>query len=911
MARLYGEKDHAKAVNDLFGPVAGKAGAATGARPEISAKLFSRIIEELGRGPSRPCRIVGVTDFSDARFKRKLELSGLRFDADFIASVGDFTSLAFRECEFRGKLELRSCRIRGRLTLADCRFAAKGKARMTPRLILGGSRIDGDVLLDGLWLEGPCSLAGIVVGGDLRLARVEVDAPADAESLSLDNARVAGRIALHPFPAASAPARKTRRLRSVLPGSVSAYGATCHAFLIRKVDIGGQFSLTGLQVATSLESTDNRFGGDLRMDHLDCGEVLSFQACTVEGRLSFAGTTVAAQLRIDDGTFAEIDINGASIGSFWIGAEGAVTCTRLHATSSRFTSYVKMIRLTVQTSDGAAKEAGAGSGSDAPAIHKSTGVIDIEHCRFDSLFTVWPILGGAGIDGWQEKDIVTVQRGFSFTDCDVGGELNLTRLDAGGAGHGDAGFVRLDRTRLRGALFISSPLAIAKRLQVPPDARAAARAIVNAGGAMGYRARMRSLSLREFVASAVELSGLDLIKSNVSDAYAGTDGCLVGERMKVAGRFETYVTDTPPAACRVHARIAGAMRLRAAEIGEFHLDGDSFRERQNCSAWDRGVVLELAKIGLLRVPRVQGTHGPDYNGFPVPLDLFGISVGHWVFDEEIAVEVRAAAADFLDFLDNDENLHREVYKSVAASLRDAGRDDEAEQILFAEEYRARWESRRPGAAERSAWPVRERSWYLWGVGPAPRIQGRRGRPWLRLGRLFEPFDRFFLQYRRNTINLLYLILILFAVSAVFVSSNASNFELSESARLVLQNEPRSVRQKAEDQAVGLASGIDFRRDGLNVGPNPEKWGVANTLWMTFRYHVPIVSMNIEGEYQASNDNRLRFRLPLGKPVLRPAGTDPGRILFSAEDWFAMMSIFNWVMWPLLLTFALRRALRSD
>lgn len=901
MARMYRLQDYDKAVKDLFEADAAAMREPGAALAGITAPLFSQIVKELKRGPSKPCRIVGETDFSDTRFKRKLEFRNLRFDANFIANVADFTGICFRECEFRGSLELRNCRIRGTFSLTGCRFVAKGKMRRTPRLFLGGSRIDGDLEVDEVKLDGPCWLASVVVGGDMRLGRLQVDAPPDAVSLSLDNTRVGGRIGLEPFgQPRPTSGRFAPGLRSTLPGSVSVYGATCHSFMIKAVDIGGACSLTGLQVTTSLESTDNGFGADLRMDHLDCGEVLSFEGCSVTGRLSLAGTTVAAQLRFDDGHFAEIDINGASIGSFWIGAEGAVTCSRLHVTSSRFSSYVKMIRLTARISDVGQETAGA---SAAPAIQKSTGVIDIEHCRFDSLVTLWPILGGAGIDGWQAKDLVTVERGFSFTDCDVGGELNLTRLDAGGGGRDDAGFVRLDRTRLRGALFISSPLAIAKRLQVPADARAAARAIVNAGGAMGFRARMRSLSLREFVASAVELSGLDLVKSGGNDAYAGTDGCLVGERMKVAGRFETYVTDQLPAICRVHARIAGAMRLRAAAIGEFHLDGDSFRERQGCSAWDRGVVLELANIGLLRVPRIKGTHGPDYNGFPVPLDLFGVTVGHWVFDEEIAVEVRAAAGDFLDFLDNDENLHREVYKSVAASLRDAGRDDDAEQILYAEEYRARWESRRPGAADRAAWPICERSWYFFGLGPAPRIKGRRGRPWLRLGRAFEPFDRFFLQYRRNTINLLYLILVLFGVSAVFVSSNASNFELSEPARLVLQNEG--------GQPVGLAAGFDYQEDGLNVGPHPHHWGVGNTLWMTARYHIPIVSMGIEDEYVASNDNRLRFRLPAGNPRPRDPGKDPGEILFSAEDWFAMMSFFNWIMWPLLLTFAIRRALRSD
>ncbi len=748
-------------------------------------------------------------------------------------------------------------------------------------------------------VEGGCLLSGIVVGGNVRIGGLEI-APAAPESLCLNNARVGGIISLVPFGASAAPAAAgghAHGRRSRLPGSMSAFGATCQAMVMKSIDIDGECNLSGLRVATSLESTGNVFGAGLNMDHLDCGQVVTIRSCKVAGPLTFGGSKIDAQLSLGDAQLGEVLFNGASIGSLWIGTHGPVECTRIYATSSRFSSYVKMSRLVVR---GAGGEAGS-------AALAGSGMIEFEHCHFNGLFTTWPVLGVPEIDGWQPNNFVKIEKGFSFTDCDVGGHLSLTRLRAGSTKSGEAGFIRLDRTRLRGPLFISSPLAIARRRQVPERTRQGARKIVESGKESAYRARTGCLSIREFTASAIELSGIDLVASGSAD-QAGTDnGSLLGDRLEVAGRLETYVVELNPGLPEgrrlARANIGGALRLRAARIGELHLDGDSFRQRHGCLASSNGVVLELADIGLLRVPRMETSSEPDLNGFPVPLDLSGVTVRNWNFHEDVESERRAKASDYLDFLDNDEGLHREVYRSVAKSLRDAGQDDDAEQVLYAEEYRAHWESHRSPALARSMWPIREPAWWFLGFGPAPRIRGRRGKPWIRLGRLFEPFDRFFLQYRRNTINLLYLILILFTVSAVFVSSNASNFELSPAARLVLKSEG--------GKSAGLATGIEFQTDGLNVGPDPKRWGLGNTLWMTMRYHVPIVSMTFEDEYVASNDNRLRFRLPLGNPRPRSAGENPGEILFSAEDWFALMSIFNWIMWPLLLTFALRRALRSD
>jgi hypothetical protein len=898
MAHCYGDKDRVAALKALFDPDTAAAGAAAGPLPRISAGLFRQLVEERGAGPVRPCRVVGKADFSDARFSRGLRLHGIRFDADMTADVARFASLDFHDCEFRGRLDLRSCHFKGSLSLVRCRFLARGKASPKPRLVLGGSRIAGSLALDMVALEGSCSLSGVVVGGDLKAGGIAIDARAGDGALLLDNARVAGRILLAPWGRSARGPRGARAAgrRSTLPGGLSAFGATCHSFMIKAVDVGGECCLSGVQVTTSFESTDNAFAGDVRFDHLDCGEVVTVRGCSVGGSLSIACATIPAQLNLADGRFGRIHLNGARIGSFWVGTLGEVSCTRLHATSTSFASYVKLSRLQVRIEEGG----GAAADEASSAARHETGVIEFEHCRFDSLVTTWPILGVVGIDGWRKNDRVRVERAFLFTDCEVGGQLNLTRLKVGGAE--EPGVVRLDRTRLRGPLLISSPLAIAKRRQVPRQVRDKAWAIVRAGKAMSYRARMCSLSMREFRASAVELSGLDLVHRDGGGVDVDDNGCLVGDRMEIAGRFETYVTAPDPKS-RAQTAVGGAIRLRAARIGELHLDGDSFRQRHNCVAWKSGVVLELAEIGLLRVPRVDRRHGADHNGFPVPLDLSGMTVRNWNFGEDVDTDVHAGCDEYLDFLDNDETLHREVYKSVAVSLRDAGRDRDAEKILFAEEYRARWETRqaRSRRADKPNWPERSRRGRPKGRRAGRLKQLRRAFAWL--GHLLDLGDRYLLQYRRNPIMLLYLILLLYTGSVVFVSSHAGNFELSEAARLVLQNE--------DGEPTRLASGIESKIDGQNVGPAPDHWTGWNAVWMAARYHVPIVSVAIEDEFVPSNDNRLRFGFPWNPPDARPPGPGPRTIPFSAEDWFALMAMLNWVMWPLLLTFALRRALRSD
>jgi hypothetical protein len=886
MQELYDKAHRQEAIRDLWQSKRADPLGPGAPQPGIDADLFSDIVRELKEPPNHRCRVDGKTDWSDFRFGRKLTVRGIRFDGDVDADAAVAASVEFLDCIFAGRLHLRNCRIRSSLRLVRCGFPAAaaappaGPATPEPRLVLGGTHIRGKLVLEDVEIEGRCSLAGVVVGGDLRITGLYATAPGDGTCLNLDNARIAGRILI------SAGAGPRGRIQ--LAGSVSAQGAAGHSLEMTGMVIDGACALSGLVVETNVTFIETIIFGELRLYHLRCGHVARFGlGCAVYGQLNLDGARIAAQLDIGAGIFEEVQINGARIGSAWIGSAGDVTCRSIYVINSTFSSFVKMARLKVVRPPlaGPMLVPGAAAAVRKEAPSHRRGVIEFEHCSFGSLVTTWPVIRYDKDDGWQAGSGVTVDLGFSFTDCTVNGQLHLTRLVAADP---DAGFVRLDRTRLRGALFISSALAIARRLQMPPDVRDQARAIVEAGTAGRYRARMRSLSMRELEASAVELSGLELVKRGDGDR---SDGTLEGAQVRVKGRFETYVFEArgdPPVVRRAHADIGGALRLRAANIGELHLDSLSFRQRAGCIASLSGVVLELAEIGLLRVPRDRVLHRRGVNTFPVPLDLSGVTVVHWNFEEDVDADSPATADDFLDFLDNDENLHREVYRSVALSLRNAGSDEDAERILYAEEYRARWESRQRKRGKSDRWPI-----HNW----RDKLKGRHLPTWKVFGWL-EPIvrrvDRILLQYRRNTINLLYVILLLFAFSAFLIASHPSNFEMAQTSRIILQQQG--------GRATGLAKGLDYEIRGNNVGPHEHDWGIWKSFWMAARYHVPIVAFTAREEYVASNDNELEFGL--GSLTTRWTW-------LTAEDWFAGMTILNWIMWPLLLTFALRRALRSD
>ncbi|HEY0411560.1 MAG TPA: hypothetical protein VGD66_00270 [Allosphingosinicella sp.] len=682
--------------------------------------------------------------------------------------------------------------------------------------------------------------------------------------------------------------------------------------------------LRGTIVNGSIALSKSELLGTCRLDRAVVRGNLAIRGgCRIVGTTNFTRTSVDSQLELSGVEFGEIVFSGSTLGSLWIGSREAVSCTGLYATDIEVRTYARLSRFSALASPGGAR--------GANRLHlEEPGTIAFRSCRFGSLFSTWLVKRyGETENGWQDDNRVVAGKAFLFTDCKVKGELALSRLRVGTAeperaldslglpilatGGDDGGkawgHVRLDRTVVDGAFLILSPISVAHRFELSGAVRRRAKDEIRPDAmAPKYRAHMRSLSMRDFKASYMDVSGLSLHACGKDDLDAAIDGCLVGDRLEVTSSVTTYAwlhrdgdgssSAGPARRIRAYAEVPGAVRLRGARIGELRLAAESFGHSVDCLAHKDGVVLELATIDQLRVPpRGSPPDCAHPNAFPVPLDLAGVTVRHWNFDEDVNAEGSGDIDDYLDFLDNDEKLHREVYRSISASLRNVGRDRDAEKMLYVEETRARWERHHPG----DMWP------------PFPRA-GRRGARPLTLGaRLkaagFHPIewvDRWLLGYRRNPIVLLWVIIGLFAFSTLFVSSRPANFELSQSARLVVENQ----RPMQND-----AAGIDAGASGPN--PRPSHWGLWNAVRISARYHIPIIPVLVEDEYVASNDEQLDFGLPFAEKwdwkSARHQGSArrQGKVWFTAEDWFAIMSLLNWIMWPLLLTFTFRRALRAD
>ena len=135
------------------------------------------------------------------------------------------------------------------------------------------------------------------------------------------------------------------------------------------------------------------------------------------------------------------------------------------------------------------------------------------------------------------------------------------------------------------------------------------------------------------------------------------------------------------------------------------------------------------------------------------------------------------------------------------------------------------------------------------------------------------------------------IFIFMAVSFALVSGERRNFEPT----LLAQSIPQ---QKEWDK---------------NNIPTPDYWVVGERLWMTLRFHVPLVGAIISEEWQ-----------PADRPLSITGLSEPGdqskpptwwpsewvRRWPRARDWYGIMLWMNWVLWPLFLPFLIHRVSRE-
>jgi hypothetical protein len=145
-------------------------------------------------------------------------------------------------------------------------------------------------------------------------------------------------------------------------------------------------------------------------------------------------------------------------------------------------------------------------------------------------------------------------------------------------------------------------------------------------------------------------------------------------------------------------------------------------------------------------------------------------------------------------------------------------------------------------------------------------------------------------YGTSAVRLAGVIFVLMAISFAFVSRECKNF----GPTLLAESLPSAQQTKWNnwDRCT------------------PKDWSLGERLWMTFRFHVPLVGANISEEWQPA-DAPLIFggmTRPNGSGSVSATWLD--RHWPTARDWYALMLWTNWILWPLFLPFLIHKLSRE-
>ena len=129
-----------------------------------------------------------------------------------------------------------------------------------------------------------------------------------------------------------------------------------------------------------------------------------------------------------------------------------------------------------------------------------------------------------------------------------------------------------------------------------------------------------------------------------------------------------------------------------------------------------------------------------------------------------------------------------------------------------------------------------------------------------------------------------------AATFFLVARHVENFEPTP-VTFVAEREDAARNLPAEDEKR-------YKIPCSLEGKENQDWGLGEALWMTLRYHVPIVSLAVV-EKCIPKDEKLHFA--------RYAPFD----WLEARDWFGAMAILNYILWPLFIPFLIRRFWRGE
>ncbi len=590
-------------------------------------------------------------------------------------------------------------------------------------------------------------------------------------------------------------------------------------------------------------------------------------------------------------------------------------------------------------------------GPESMAFPVEDGIL-VESSTFDDGLLFWSprrlgpqATGGSGdsyvYTAWGANcNCCSVAGLFAIRDCSIHGDLDLTRVSVrpseGPHGAQLGGGIVLDRSSVGGDICFRSPSASISGSDAVLRSRA--REWVDAVPLSPHLldesiicAHADWVEMRGARSSNIDLTGLSVgFRRDCAAAKdASSFGMVIASGAAISGSFICAVSIRPPedavvsrshSRVEAHLRVSHALNIEKAQLGDVVISPRTFDAVTSVPDGLR-LIMRDTRIEHLRIPRVSGSD-TGAGGFPSKMDLAGLNVRSWSFVHGDIRFDRASvsAGDFVAFLQNDYRFHREMYRNVYRELLSSGDEDGARSIWIAEHRRAHLEHL--SSAE---------SLYSAGLGsgsvpPSPakaRVvasavsRALRRAAKINSAKILDFFHRRLLTYGLSPAPVFWLIGALTAVTFVFVARNPANFELSASARTSVHE---AMSDGADGKTAFLSRGIEFSDDGEVLGPGPSDWSLATSWWLTARYHIPIASIASRGDYEPTDDRCVQLALlPLIDLRSAPAtgGSLPGASTnacvlddFTPEDWFSIMSLINWLLWPLGLGYLLKRAFRA-
>lgn len=702
------------------------------------------------RSKSSPCQIDGKLDFTSATINGDLRLIGITINGQLSLQAANITGNLLCRSNARWRTRLRSnawlmvVRVTGSVDF--------GGAQVLGDLHIANGKLDGNLSCakSGRWFcsfRGDVNLIGASIQNDVTFTGAHLK-----ENLFLQNASIAGALFLNATPHLIQNARCVIEKRAWLLGvSVAA------DIDISGVRIGGDLILQNTNIGQNFSAKNmggfrSEIGGDAYLNGARIRGGVDFGGALVHGELNLGGAAIEGGLRI---TFDFDEIHDWRM-------VPSVVLGRIHGQSAIIGKELILMGLTVSSTS----EAQAHLPKQERGINFTGVQINGEFSLYsenlvrDILQSRKGAVWAKTLDEKTEHEITKqARRGLTTIE----GNLRLARADI-------LGDITLNGVTLKGDLDLrdANVRANINCRPIPMDpTEPSVRASVQ-------RATFETMNMT----GNMNLTGLTI----TGDPSQGIPGDLILQDSRIRGRLELCPVDfdaklKDDAGYAAGSSIIGDLRLDAAEISHLILSGHNF-ENQGHGGEDAKtkknrkarVVLERATVGRLQI----------VEPLPGTLDLSNLRVNRLDRLEDPLI--------YKSMLENSYPFKKSNYLTIEHALRNAGLDEQADEVHVLMRHR----DRRP-----------LRNFGRWSL---------------------DVFLDLSIRYGTTSSRLVYVMLLWFVIS-VWIFSSPSRVEYKVPPPL------------EETLPVQLH--------------HPTNWSVSHAAVFAAQLHVPIISLGIDQEVQPS------------------------------------------------------------